>query len=278
MENNFRADLHCHSLCSDGSHSPEQILLLAQKEKLSGISITDHDTLDAYTLDIQKFAKELNIYLLAGVEISSTLDNKVVHILAYGNSILSDNFRFFLKEIQQMRDKRNKIILEKLNQIGFKVTEDELYEVAKKHTSYKGKSIGRPHIAMLMKEKGYVDSIQSAFDNYLGDKKKCYAAGMRHTPHEVINEIHASNGVAVIAHPHFYRNNSFTNKLLSFSFDGIECYYSRLDSSYEKRWIDIAKSKNMIITGGSDFHGSSKPHINLGCSWVDKETFFRLYE
>jgi len=278
MGNDFRADLHCHSLYSDGTDSPEKILLLAKEQKLSGISITDHDTLNAYTPDLQTLAEELDLYLLPGVEISSTFVGKTVHVLAYGKKLLCDSFRCFLKEIQVDREARNRNILEKLNQIGFEISENDLLEVSKKHANYKGKTIGRPHIAQVMIEKGFVASIQEAFNKYLGDSGKCFAGGMKHHPKDVIDKIHAAGGYAIVAHPHFYKRRNFVDALLNLPFDGIECYYSRLASFYEKKWIDIAKKKNKLITGGSDFHGSIKPHIILGCSWVNKETFFSLYE
>lgn len=85
-----------------------------------------------------------------------------------------------------------------------------------------------------------------------------------------------SKGAAIIAHPHFYKSRSFIDKLLNLPFDGIECYYSKIDPFYEKKWVDIAMKKNWISTGGSDFHGSIKPHIPLGCSWVNYETFQSL--
>jgi len=278
MENEFRADLHCHSLHSDGTESPEKILLLAKEKNLSGISITDHDTLDAYTSNLQKLAEELNIYLIPGVEISSVFVGKTVHILGYGRKLLCDSFRYFVKEIQSTRDLRNKKILEKLNRIGFDINENELLEVSQKYESYKGKTVGRPHIAQVMKIKGFVSSIQEAFDKYLGDDGSCFVSGLKHHPKDVIDAIHAAKGYAVVAHPHFYKKQNFIDALLNLPFDGIECYYSRVAPFYEKKWISIAKSKNLIITGGSDFHGSIKPHIPLGCSWVNKEVFFHLYE
>jgi 3',5'-nucleoside bisphosphate phosphatase len=278
MDNSFRADLHVHSICSDGSSTPQELLILAQKANLAGISITDHDTLDAYTSDLLDLAKHLGIYLLPGVEISASLNGKTTHILAYGRKLLCDVFFDFLQEIQFIRKDRNRKILENLSKIGFKITEYELIDFAKKYTKKKGKTIGRPHIALLMKQKGYVKTIQEAFNVYLGDNKKCFASGMKSHPKEIIDKIHACSGYAVIAHPHFYRDLKFVETLLNLPFDGIECYYSMLNSCYEKKWLEIARKNNLIITGGSDFHGIIKPNIQLGSSWVDRETFFNLYE
>jgi len=278
MENDFRADLHCHSLYSDGTDSPEKILLIAKDLKLSGISITDHDTLNAYTKDLQKLAEELEIYLLPGVEISSTFVGKTVHILAYGKKLLCDSFRYFLKDVQAAREDRNKEILKKLNQIGLEICENDLLEISQKYADYKGKTIGRPHIAQTMVEKGYVRNLQEAFDKYLGDDGKCFAGGVKYHPKDIIDKVHEASSYAILAHPHFYKRKNFIDALLSMPFDGIECYYSKLPSFYEKKWVNIASQKNKIISGGSDYHGSVKPHITLGCSWVNKETFFRLYE
>jgi len=275
--NDFRADLHTHSLCSDGSLNPTEVLQLAKHVGLKGISITDHDTLEAYDSNLLEEAKRLDILLLPGAELSSQLGNVNLHILAYGRGLLNDSFKSFLKEIQHQRIERNQMILEKLNQNGIEISEKELKEFAQKELPHKSKIIGRPHIALLMLKKGYVTTIQEAFNKYIKDDAPCYAKGAKFNPETIIDHVHKSKGVAIIAHPHFYKSRSFIDKLLNLPFDGIECYYSKIDPFYEKKWVDIATKKRWIITGGSDFHGEIKPHIPLGCSWVNYDTFQSLY-
>jgi predicted metal-dependent phosphoesterase TrpH len=135
------------------------------------------------------------------------------------------------------------------------------------------RSIGRPHIAHTLVKKGYVSTIQEAFNKYLGDERPCYVQGDSFTVDETIDVIHQANGIAVIAHPHLIKNTALLNQLLQKDIDGIECYYGRFLSEAHQRWIKIAKHRNLLITGGSDFHGTVKPNLNLGSSWIDQDLF-----
>jgi predicted metal-dependent phosphoesterase TrpH len=260
----FRADIHCHTSCSDGSVAPLDLLKLASEAKIQGLSVTDHDTADAYTPEFFSLAKELQIRVLTGIEISTQLDGASIHILGYGFDLGA--LSLFLKEAQARRNERNRLILEQLRLRNMPISMDEL----------QGKSIGRPHIAALMVQKGYVGSIQEAFFKYLKEGASCYVAALRFTPENAIEEIHKARGKAVLAHPHFIRKGTLLKKLLSLPFDGIECYYACLPKQMEIPWLKIAKERDLIATGGSDFHGSIRPQIPLGASWVNLSTFEKL--
>ncbi len=267
MQSEFRADLHCHTVCSDGSDRPLVLLRLAKEAGLQGLSITDHDTFDAYTPEFLATAEALSIRLLPGIEISSELDQISVHVLGYGCDLYAPELREFLILMQEKRSERNRAILQKLAQKKMPITEEEL----KAHATHR--TIGRPHIAQLMVRKGYVETSRDAFSLYLREGGSCYAPGIKFTPREVIDQIHQAKGKAVLAHPHFFKKGSFLRKLLDFPFDGLECYYSMLPKALELPWIKIAKERGLIATGGSDYHGALKPHIPLGCSWVNQHTF-----
>lgn len=270
MTSDFRADLHCHTTCSDGTDSPNQVLQYAKNTQLQGLSVTDHDTTAAYTPEFFKLASELNIRILNGVEISTELNGIPVHILGYGFDLENETLQSFLSLMIERRKKRNRLILEKLAQKNIHISEEELNSFAS------GKSIGRPHIAGLLIQKGHVKSMKEAFDRYLKEGGSCYAAGPKYHPEEAINCIKRANGKAVLAHPHFYKKGSFLRELLKLPFDGYECHYSRLDRAQEKPWIEKAREKGLIATGGSDYHGLIKPYITLGCSWVGEGTFDQL--
>jgi predicted metal-dependent phosphoesterase TrpH len=270
MQREFRADLHCHTTCSDGSDTPIELLQKAAELSLNGLSITDHDTIDAYTPELFAKAGELNIQILPGIEISSQFENTTVHILGYGIDIYEDVFHEFLREIAISRNERNRAILEKLSKKGMRISEEELAAYAPKRT------VGRPHIAELLMKKGYVPSVKDAFFLYLRESACCYVSGFKQTPREVIEKIHQAKGKAVLAHPHFFKKQTFVKKLLELPFDGLECYYSLLRKEVEAPWVKIAKEKKLIATGGSDYHGALKPQAPLGCSWVGKETFEAL--
>lgn len=272
MHTEFRADLHCHTHCSDGSDHPQVLLRLAKQAGLQGLSITDHDTLDAYTPELFAEAETLNIRLLPGIEISSELDDVAVHILGYGYDLADVHLKSFLVQMQKRRAERNRAILHKLAQRKMAISEEELKAFATERT------IGRPHIAQLMVQKGYVRTTREAFEHYLREGGLCYAPGIKYKPNEVIDQIHKAKGKAILAHPHFYKKGSFLRKLLDLPFDGLECYYALLAKEQERPWLQIAEERHLIVTGGSDYHGALKPHIPLGCSWVGLSTFEQLLQ
>lgn len=271
MNHDFRADLHCHTTCSDGTDEPLEVLRLAKECGLRGLSITDHDTTAAYTPELFSKADQFNIQLLTGVEISADFRGTSVHILGYGFDLESKSLQKFLDLMQERREMRNREILEKLAQKKIVITEEELKDFGGQ------RSIGRPHIAQLLIQRGVVNSIRDAFEIFLKEGACCYASGTKYHPLDAIDAIHSANGKAVLAHPHFYKKREFLRKLLALPFDGYECHYAKIEKGLEAVWIQRAKERNLIATGGSDYHGTVKPHIPLGCSWVDQATFEKLF-
>lgn len=272
--NPFRADLHCHSTCSDGTLTPNELISLAKIIGLNALSITDHDTIEAYSAAIP-LCHELGIELLTGVEFSATHDDISVHILGYGFDLDNSDIAALCKKHAERRYHRNQAILNLLAKHGMPITEGEL-AAASGHDveNIQHHTIGRPHIAMAMVKKGYVENVQAAFKKYLIEGKLCYAQGMTFSVEETIDVIHRAKGLAVIAHPHLLKSSKLLKRLLEMEFDGIECYYGNFPLKDHKRWLKIAANKGWLITGGSDFHGEIKPHSPLGCSWID-ETLFR---
>jgi len=265
----FRADLHSHTICSDGTDSPSELVHKAHAAGLQGLSITDHDTIDAYTPEIFSLAQKLGLQLLPGVELSSEQDGISVHVLGYNIDLHSTTLKSFLANLIERRAERNRAILAKLAKKGFVIHEQEL-------TAFGIRTLGRPHIAELMVRKKYVGSREEAFQRYLQDGASCYAPGIKYTPEEVIEQIHLAKGKAVLAHPHFLRTGAFLRRLLELPLDGIECYYAVFHAAQEVPWIKLAQEKGWLVTGGSDYHGTVKPHITLGCSWVGLEHFEAL--
>jgi len=266
----FRADLHCHSTFSDGTMTPEQLLLHAKEIGLSGISITDHDTIEAYTV-APAIAKELSLLLGSGVEFSSIFQGLSIHILGYDFDLDNPAILELCERHRHRRYERNKAILERLSRLSMPIQEEELMSMGER-------SIGRPHIALLMIKKGYVSTIREAFNTYIGDGKLCFVPGEGISSEETIAVIHKGGGKAFLAHPHLLGHANKIKQLLNLPFDGIECHYGRFSAEQEKRWVKIAHEKGLLISGGSDFHGSVKEFIHLGCSWVDEETFHKIFQ
>ena len=265
----FRADLHCHSTCSDGTYTPENLIRHAKEQNLNGLSITDHDTIDAYPIAIP-IAKELGLPLISGAEFSAIQGEVSVHILAYAFDLNNPVIHQFCQRHQERRTRRNRLILEKLAQHQMPITEEEINLHTGNHVVH---TIGRPHIALAMMKKGYVASVNDAFKKYLGEGKSCYASGESFSVEETIEVIHQAKGFAIIAHPHLLNDQRTFDKLLTLKFDGIEGNYANFNRDKNARWIRVGKKRDWIITGGSDFHGDVKPQIALGSSWVPEETF-----
>jgi len=273
----FRADLHCHTTCSDGTVKPDDMILLAKKTGLSGLSITDHDTIEAYD-SLLELAKKEDLMLLPGIEISTMHKETSVHVLAYAFSLQNEEMKRFCEIHKEKRKQRNSLILEKLSKKNMILNEDDILNSFSLYSGKKSNLIGRPHIALAMVQKGYVKDIQDAFRLYIGEGKACFVPGTYNSVEETIDLIHRVNGFAIIAHPHLVTVQSVLQDILKMPFDGIEAYYAKFSPAFEKRWVKLASKKNWMITGGSDFHGELKPLIPLGCSWVGKETFDILYQ
>ena len=258
----FRADLHCHTTCSDGTLSPEEIVHLAKESGLAGLSITDHDTFAAYETAIP-VAKEIGLLLGAGIEFSSEHQGESVHILGYDFLLDDPGIAALCLHHRTRRKERNLAILKKLADHKMFITEEEL------------KGEGRPHIAACMVKKGYVTTIREAFNLYIGDGKKCFAKGDAISSQETIDTLHKAGGKAFIAHPHLLSKPA---GILKLNFDGIECRYARFTPDKEKPWLKIAESKKWLASGGSDFHGLMREDLVLGSSWVDEKTFNEIFQ
>jgi 3',5'-nucleoside bisphosphate phosphatase len=263
--NEFRADLHCHSTCSDGSYSVADLILHAKEKGLQALSITDHDTTKAYETAFE-IAHSKDLILLPGVEFSSSHKNVSVHILGYAFDPFHPVILSLCERHSLRRINRNQAILDRLKTLGMPLVYQDLIS----SDSY---TIGRPHIAQALVAKGYVSSIQDAFKKYLADNKPAYVESSVFSVEETLDVLHQANGFAVLAHPHLITQEKILPHLLEMHLDGIECYYGNFSKGQNQRWIDIANKKGWIATGGSDFHGSMKPLISLGSSYTGEDTF-----
>lgn len=279
----FRADLHCHTTCSDGSMTPVQLVQKAIDSGLQGLSITDHDTVAAYKSALP-LAEKLGLEMIPGVEFSAAwaaktgFDNSEehVHILAYAFDLHHPDLSTFCEKQSQRRLKRNRDILRKLREHGMPLEEEELLKLGNPEVDPSKRVYARPHIAKLLIDKGYASSMMEVFHKWIGEGKCCYAPGENATVEDTLDLIHHIGGVAIIAHPHLIRKQKNLRRLLEMNFDGIEGYYALFPKDVQQKWVEIGTKKGWIVTGGSDFHGEAKPHIPLGCSWVNEETFRRL--
>jgi 3',5'-nucleoside bisphosphate phosphatase len=263
-------DLHIHSTASDGSVSPNNILSMAKKLRLKAIAITDHDTLHGSKKAIA-FGIPSDLQFVTGVEMSTAGQRlfpgiRSLHILGYGIRLDDPDLNSTLHELQKARKGRNPRIVKRLQDLGFDLTYQEVMNETGEHSQ-----TGRPHIALVMKKKGFVSSINEAFDKYLGEEKPAYVDKFRADCAQAIRIIINSGGIPVLAHPHVLLAQSQNYRLVEelvlnlkeMGLKGIEAYYPK-HAKYTACFIDIARRHNLIMTGGTDFHGSMKPDVQMG--------------
>jgi predicted metal-dependent phosphoesterase TrpH len=254
-------DLHSHTNYSDGSATPAELVLLAASAGADAVAITDHDTV-AGLPEGRTAAEEAGIEFLPGVEISADFQPGTMHILGYSVDESSRDLNTALEELRRARLERNPRIAAKLRDLGLDIDYDEV-------ASFAGNDVvGRPHFAGLMVRKQYVSSIKEAFDRFLAKGAPAYVEKKRLSPVESIALIHGAGGVAVLAHPYQLNLNdeqteAQIRRLKDVGLDGIEAIYSRLNPSERDRYSRLARRLGLLVTGGSDFHGTFKPDISI---------------
>ncbi len=254
-------DLHTHTTSSDGTMTPAELVEYAHKKGLSAIAVTDHDSIDGVDEAVAT-GNMLGIEVVAGVELSVEYGGHNIHLLGYLFDCQHKELRLALGKLQEGRAERNKIIIDKLNELGFAVHSRELINSASSGQN------GRPHIARLMLEKGYVQTMDEAFDKYLGQGKPAYAPRFIYQVGDAISLIKNAGGISVVAHPlqleKLVDNLAYAlHQLSEMGLDGVEVYYPNHSSKFRKKLMAIAEKDRLLLTGGSDYHGSIRPGTTL---------------
>jgi predicted metal-dependent phosphoesterase TrpH len=261
-------DLHTHSTASDGSESPEMLIDLARRVGVGAIALTDHDTQEGVAA-AERAAADAGIELIPGVELSLAYDEGGMHLIVLwltpGPGPLQDR----LHGLQDGRGVRNERIVQLLNEAGMDITIEAVLEEAGSG------SVGRPHIAAVMKRKGYVPDLHSAFDLWLGAGKPAYAARPRLEPEEAIGLARESEAVPILAHPHTLGITTseamarLLHRLVDAGLIGLEAIYPTFHRHVREGYADLARRFGLAVSGGSDFHGSYKPGLELGTGYGD---------
>lgn len=257
-------DLHVHSTASDGTYTPEALVKLGKKTGLSAMALTDHDTVDGIADFLAACEKE-GIEGIPGVEISAKFRTEM-HILGLFVNYRDEEFRKKLNKLKNARKDRNLKIYEKLRADGFDINESDITG-QKKNGGLE--NTGRAHIAAALVKKGYVTSIQEAFDKYISKGKPYYVPRTTYPPKESIEMIKSAGGIAILAHPIFITKDYSELKqillqLKEYGLSGMECYYSEYTPEYTRLCTELCGELKLAASGGSDFHGDNKEHIQLG--------------
>jgi predicted metal-dependent phosphoesterase TrpH len=285
FKHNGGIDLHVHSIASDGSYHPSELLQMAAHQGLEAISITDHDTLTGTRAAMAGDLPE-GLHFITGVEISAQppIDSGIsgsLHILGYGIDPDFPPLVEALAEMQKSRDQRIVHIVDRLNAIDIPLTlQQVLDEVG-------DGSAGRPHVASAMIKAGIVTDVDEAFDRYLAKGCPAFVSKARLDCERTLDLISEAGGVPVLAHPCLIRThgehaNETTNPLIrrlaGMGLKGIEVHYPRHSLRDVADLTETAEQLNLLVTGGSDFHGKISPEIQMGCGLGDLHVPFALFE
>jgi len=270
-------DLHIHTSASDGSYAPRRIVELARSNGLQCIAITDHDTVDGNAEAVEAGAA-VGLEVIPGVEISVEWDNRPVHMLGYFIDWKNGELVSALQNLVCYREERNPKIIEKLNRLGMRISYEEVKKVAGTGT------VGRPHVAQVLVEKGYVKNGDDAFQKYLQRGAEAYVEKKRLSPRQGIDLIKKAGGIAVLAHPFTIDGlpaRHMEKIIVQFKdegVEGLEVFYP-MHSPEETDYLQtMARQYKLLQTGGSDFHGDQKPKILLGRGFGNLKIPYRLVE
>lgn len=264
-------DLHTHTTASDGSLTPTELIQAAHEIGLVALAVTDHDTVSGLA-EAADAARQTGTEFIPGVELSVEDAGGRFHLLGYGFDPEFGELQEKLTTLRRSRAARNTQMAEKMAALGLPVTMDDVREAARKHSENGEESevIARPHFAQALINKGIVASTQEAFDKYLASGRPLYQPKEVLTPAEAIALLHRAGGVAVMAHPGLVplSEDTLAGRVESLKsdagLDGIEAFYSQHSAADTARFLALARRLVLLVTGGSDFHGTPKPHVPLG--------------
>jgi predicted metal-dependent phosphoesterase TrpH len=275
-------DLHIHSTASDGTLTPQEIIARACELGLTAIAITDHDTVDGVHQILQN-GPPRDIHFLTGVELSAAAPpgfpcRGSLHLLGYGFRPDDQDLTCQLLKLQEARRNRNPQIIAKLQALGIDISMDEL---ASPDTQ---RQTGRPHIAKLLEEKGVVSTFDEAFDRFLGHDGPAYVEKYRIESRHAVQLIRQAGGIPVLAHPSLihpirpWTLESLLAELKSYGLQGLEVYYPEHSEAQTQQFLALARHYDLVVTGGTDFHGAIKPDVEMGYADGRFKVPFHVYE
>lgn len=246
------ADLHTHTTCSDGTASPSALVAAAAERGIQGLAVTDHDTV-AGVAEAQAAAQDRGLEWVAGIELSATLGEDEVHLLAYGIDPTHDALQDHLQWMRDARRQRGRQMIEQLRDHGLSIPEGAL-EAQVEGTS----AVGRPHVAAVLVAEGHVDTTREAFERYLGRDGPGFVDKPTVPAADVLDLVHRVGGVGVLAHPGDGMSSRHVRRLVEVGLDGIEVYHPSHRSSLAGYYRRLADDYDLLVSGGSDYHGRTE--------------------
>ena len=250
------ADLHLHTDRSDGILSPEQVVIQANRSGLSAIAITDHDTLDGIKSALLA-GKRHRVEVIPGLELSAESEGEEIHILGFLIDWQKEQLLERLHEFREARYERALRIIDKLKQLGMNIQNSDVFNQT--DSNY----IGRPHLAVALVKNGYVGTISEAFQRFIGNNAPAYIPKKAFSPSEAIQMILDAEGIPVLAHPSMLKRDVL-EELISYGLMGIEAFHSYHTPQLSDYYCDLARQHNLLVTGGSDYHGFENSKRTMG--------------
>ncbi len=263
MSDDRRIDLHAHTVHSDGTMTPTELVEHAAEIGLIALAVTDHDTTTALG-EARAAGQAVGVEVLNGCEVSCAIPSGIVHVLTYGFDETDEAFQALLVGVRESRNERNRRILAKLEALRVPLTLDDVCAQAF------GRVVARPHFAAAMVKRGYVDDVREAFRLYLHDQGPAYSVAEMPPPEDAIRAAAGAGGISVIAHPRQLRLGSkgayrrLFRRLKDVGLCGIEVDHPSHKPEHRTMFQALADELDLVASGGSDFHGTAKPHIRLG--------------
>ncbi|MCZ6833846.1 MAG: PHP domain-containing protein [Acidobacteria bacterium] len=262
-------DLHVHSTFSDGQHSPAAVMALAADAGLTAVALTDHDTTGGFGAAAAA-ASELGLRFIPGVEISSHSDGRDIHLLAWFVDPDHAGLRNALARLAAARERRLQAMLKALSLAGAPVQDTAVRKESDGHVP------GRPHVAAALVRAGHADSVQAAFDGWIGQGRPGFVALERIPAAEVMALVRAAGGVTGLAHPGLAHAGRALPILARSGLAAVECDHPSHDPGQRRQWRETAQRLGLVATAGSDFHGSSRRHGLIGSESLDGATLAAL--
>ncbi|MFB6278177.1 MAG: PHP domain-containing protein [Salinibacter sp.] len=245
------ADLHTHTHCSDGVLAPDALVQRAAERGVQVLAVTDHDT-TAGLEDAHAAARDHGIHLVNGVELSVEVDAQSIHLLGYGFDPTHEAMTDYLAAFSRRRRERLDQMIHRLAETGIQVEAERV-----EHHVEASVAPGRPHLARALVDGGHVDGYQAAFEQYLGRDQPGYVPAPTQPAAEAIEALHAAGGVAVLAHPGQWTSSETLRRLCEWGLDGVECRSPSHPEYLVDYYRKTCRSRNLLATGGSDFHGGT---------------------
>ena len=266
------ADLHLHTIYSDGTYTPQELVKESKRVGLSAIAVVDHDTIDGITPTMNAGRLE-GLEVLSGIELSAEYLGKEIHILGYLIDHESPQLKIQLDKLKNNRIERiYKIIAKLKEETGVVLNPESVFKIGN------GGAVGRLHVARAMVKEGLVGSISEAFQRYIGDRCPGYVLGFKFTPSQAIKLIKDIGGIPVLAHPYIIRNDDIIAEFVKEGIMGLEVYYPEHTQGMINFYVEFCRKNNLLLTGGSDCHGAAKPEVRIGSLKIPYELVDKLKE